>query len=195
MNKITKKFLLAPLLVSSLILSACGSDETTPETPTDNSTAIYETADFAITPPPNWSVIEQSEFTSDMPQDIAVAFRSNIKNEIFVANANIIQRKFQENISSADLAQKTIQSSKENLIGFIENGKQTVKVKVGDESVEGVITDFDAKRFAQDPIIKFKQLNVTSGKDGFTVTAAYLPTEDESVVNAATEMLNSFRLK
>ncbi len=57
------------------------------------------------------------------------------------------------------------------------------------------LLEFEGKRSVTDPVIHFKQLFLINGGIGYTLTAGYLPTEDESVVKVLNEMLNSFALK
>lgn len=183
------KFLVT-LLTIPLVLTGCFASEEE----TASITEIYETNNFSISVPQDWEILEKSEFTSNVPQSTIAAFRNNIKNEIFNANINISVQN--TNLTDPlDLAKSSKANAKTNLISFQEIETKNMEVQSGEQTIKGVLMEFQGKRNTQESIIRFKQLYVIQGNTAYTVTAAYLPDEDDTVVQYIDEMLNSFALK
>lgn len=181
----------------SFLLTGCFGGNSTPA-PTDQSTGTtttYQTTDFSINVPTDWDTIESKDFTSNIPKGTIVAFRNNIKSEVFTANLNISVTDLQEVITSQDFETSSKANIKSSLLGYTETSTAPQDVKSGTATLQGVMFEFQGKKSASDPILTFKQLYVVRDKTGYTLTAAYLPDEDASVVNSLTEMLNSFMLK
>lgn len=185
-------------IIVALTLTACGSDETddgTIKNPSEASKSNYETNEFKISYPSDWEVIDSTNYTSNVPPQIMVAFRSNIKNEVFTANLNISKNDLNEDISSMDFAKSSMAKAKSTLVSFEEISNENYSVELNGEPVETLITEFQGKKIASDPTVRFKRLSLVKGNQAFTVSGAYLPSEDEGVINAIDEMLRSFVLK
>ncbi|MBD3330250.1 hypothetical protein GF354_01830 [Candidatus Peregrinibacteria bacterium] len=179
-----------------LFLSSCIGGE---EISTDDDSTIgkynYETANFSIHIPPDWEIIENNKFTSSVPDDIVVVFRNNIKNEIFTANASVGVNILSAPLTSSDLGKSTLAKARTRLIDYREIKNEQRNVNYGEESLLGYYAMYEGKRSADSPITVFKQLFAVRGEIGYIVTAAYLPTEDETVVNYIDDLLESFSLK
>ena len=192
-----KKLLL--LFPITILLTGCfGSGET----PTDGSNSAdnpnftkYDHTAFSIETPNDWEVIDSKNFTSNVPKETIIGFRNNMRNELFTANVNVSQTMTPEEITSEDLGKSTMTKAKESLVGFTEIGKEPITLEYGKEGITTFISTFEGKKTPADPIIRFKQLYVVNSGAGYVITAAYLPTEDESVVKMTDEMLHSFSLK
>lgn len=189
-----KKLLIISLLSSALIFSACGSDEsanTSEETITADK-ITYATDDFELSIPSDWEILEKDSFTSNVPAETVVAFRNNIKNEVFTANVNINVTELAEEITVQDYAKSTLEKTKNSLIDFkeISSGEHTLA-----EDLPGYILEFEGKQSASESTIRFKQLYVIVDNKGYIITAAYLAEEEQSVVKSLDEMLDSFLLK
>lgn len=186
-------------IIAALTLSACGSDESdetpTVENPSQASKSNYETNEFRISYPAAWEVIDSTNYTSNVPPEILVAFRNNIKNEVFTANLNVSKNELNENITSLDFAKSSMAKAKSTLISFEEIDTENYSVEFNGEPIETLITEFQGKKIASDPAVRFKRLSLVKGNQAFTVSGAYLPGEDEGVINAIDEMLRSFSLK
>ncbi|MBT4917326.1 hypothetical protein HN709_04110 [Candidatus Peregrinibacteria bacterium] len=172
-------------LLTPIILTGCFGEEA----PTSNSAdpgpgkVTYESESYFIFVPEDWEIIERKDLPSDAPAEFQVAFKNNVKHDIFTASTGITLDLFMNEISSED---------------FMINSKAEIKNAVVDYveiSAEGNILVFEGKKSAIEPIIRFKTIYIMSEKVGYTITAAYVPDEDESVVNMTEEMLNSFTLK
>lgn len=193
------KKILSLIFVASFVLTSCGGSDS--DTTEDKKVAdeadqvIYETANFSIQIPKDWETIEKNNFTSNVPDQTMVGFRNNIKSDIFTANLNIAQKSVEETLVVKDLAKSTLAIIKTSLIGFEQINEAEDKMDFGEDGLATYRLEFEGKKSASEPMIHFKQLYVVNGGVGYTVTAAYQQGEDESVVNALDEMLNSFALK
>jgi hypothetical protein len=180
-------------------MAGCGG--TTPATgnPTGGSSRadflLYDGAAFTIGYQKDWEKIEKANFTSNVPAETMVAFRNNLKNEIFTANVNISQTAIPADVTAVDFGKSSLLKAKEGLVAFVELSKEDFAFKYKDKTIATIISGFEGKKSPSDPIIRFKQLYVVNNGFGYVVTAAYLPGEDESVVKMTDEMLHSFLLK
>lgn len=180
----------------SFLLTGCFGGDSTPKTDQSTSaTIVYQTNNFSINTPTDWDTIESKDFTSNIPKGTIVAFRNNIKSEVFTANLNISVADLQEAITSQDFETSSKANIKSSLLGYTETSTTSQDVKSGTATLKGVVFAFQGKKSAADPILNFKQLYLVKDKTGYTLTAAYLADEDVSVVNFLNEMLNSFMLK
>lgn len=191
----SKKFLLSTLLVTTMFFAACGSGGSDTDTDPVQGKNVYSATEFQLLVPESWEIIEKGDFTSSVPSGTMVAFRNNVKNEIFTANVSITQNDLEKGMTSADLATSSLSKAKVSLVGYVKGELQEFEVNKGDEKVKGELVHFQGRKSASEPVVQFDQLYVVDGNTAFVLTAAYLATEDESVVKTAGEMLNSFALK
>ncbi|MFA6917673.1 MAG: hypothetical protein WC285_02445 [Candidatus Gracilibacteria bacterium] len=195
MKKLLLIFSITTLLTGCLGIGGGGTTTGGSSSATDPNFTRYEHTAFSIDTPKDWEVINSQNFTSNVPQEAVVGFRNNLRNEIFTANVNVSQTITPTEITSEDLGKSTLTKAKESLVGFKEIGKNPVTLAYGTEGISTFISTFEGKKTPADPIIRFKQLYAANKGAGYVITAAYLPTEDESVVKMTDEMLNSFSLK
>ncbi|MDD3861486.1 MAG: hypothetical protein PHP74_01175 [Candidatus Gracilibacteria bacterium] len=184
------------LLITTILLTGCfGNENGNSEIITSNPNyTVYKDADFSISYPKDWEIINKNTFTSNVPAETIIAFRNNLKNEVFTANTNISKIQIPKETTSEDLGKSTLLKSKESLISFKELSKDPIIIKLGETEIQTFISGFEGKKSTSDPIIKFKQLYVSMKGFGYVITGAYLPYEDESVVKMIDEMLHSFSL-
>lgn len=179
-------------ITSTIFLTACsGSDSSSTVTtaPVKEGNRVYEDSTLSIQIPKSWETIDKTSFTSNVPTETNIGFRNNIKSDIFTANINIAQKELNSkaDITAKDFAKSSLEVSKNNLIGY-----QLLNEK---EAKNSYLAEFEGKKSASEQIIHFKELFVVKNGIGYTVIGSYLPNEDESVVNAIGEMLDSFILK
>ncbi len=192
-----KKLLIIFLI--PLVLAGCfGSDDPTPAD-TNTNTEIpgkvtYKNNEFSLLVPQDWETIERTDTTSNVPLEYSVGFRNNIKSETFTANVNIAKSQITEGLTVEDFAKSTLAKVKNSLIGFQEIKNEATNLGTGDASVAAYLLEFEGKKSASDSVIRFKVILVTKAGVGYSITAAYLPAEDENVVKLTDEMLNSFTL-
>lgn len=184
------------MLLSSLLMTACGtsSNDTGIEALGSDKT-LYKSSGFEIAVPNDWEIIESASFTSNIPESTVVAFRNNIKSEIFTANMNIAVSILEEEISSEDFAKNAISNLKTKLSAFSEIKQERKNVKFGTEYESGYLFNFEGKGKSSDPIINFTQLYIVHKNVGHTITMSHIQNEDENIVKVLEEMLNSFSLK
>lgn len=189
-----KKLIL--LLTFSLIFTGCfDSDETTPATITDSDKKIYDNPSFQISIPIDWEIAEKNGFTSNVAENTTVAFINNIKDELFTANVNIITSKIEETVAQDDFIKTNKEKAKTKLLSFQEIGETEILVPYSDTPIDTMIYEFQGKDKPANPLVRFKQLYIVNSGMSYTITAAYLPNEDEAVVKYIDEMLNSLTLK
>ncbi|MBI2634519.1 hypothetical protein HYW82_02520 [Candidatus Peregrinibacteria bacterium] len=180
-------------VIASIFFTACGGsteDGSNSETNNPAGSSIYETDSYSITIPSAWETIGQNDFTSNVPGETVVGFRNNIKNEIFTANINISQKETGENLTAEDFGKSTIAALKTKLISFSEINNEEKKLSSGEPAY---FIEFEGKQTATSPIVHFQQYFI--GNNVYILTAAYLANEDETVVTAIDDSLNSFTLK
>ncbi len=184
-------------MMSLLLFNGCfgGSDDNLTAGSADPNFDIYDHAEFAMLLPKNWEIVEAYDFTSNMPQETVVGFVNNIKSEVFTANVNVGKEVLTEAISSSDFGKSSVLNAKKRLVSFEEIAKTPITLNIDDQEIETFISEFQGQKSCSEPIVRFKQLYAINGTNAYTVTAAFLPSEDESVVNYINEMLNSFSLK
>lgn len=183
-------------LASSLLFSACSSDSKDPEQIKKEAAAagkiIYENEEFSIQFPKDWEIIEKNSYPSNVPAEVIVDFRNNMKNEIFTANLNIAKKESQEKeMTVRDFAKGSLAVIKNSLMNF--NLITEAEGKIGE--LKTYTLEFEGKKTSSEAIIHFKQLYIVNNGSSYTLTTSHLPAEDESVVNAMQEMLDSFALK
>ena len=179
-----------------LLLGGCGSDDSQSETGTEQAGKVkYESTNFALFIPQEWEIIEKENLTSDISQEVTVAFRNNIKSEIFTTNMVITETAVEPTSNVEDFAKSTTVNIKKSLLNLGEIASTSSNIAYGETNLPTSTIEFEGKKSPGEPNIHFKLFFVTNNGIGYTITAAYLPTEDESAVKMTDEMLNSFTLK
>lgn len=198
-----KKFINIIVVFSTVILltgclgigTSSPSTGTSTSNPSNPNLSTYQGAGFTIAYPTAWEVLESTSFTSNVPTETVVVFRNNLRNEIFTSNVNITKSQIPETITPEDYGKSTLIKDKEGLVNYNEISKTALTYKVGNVDVKTFIANFEGKKTATESIVHFKQLYIVNKGTAYTITGAYLPNEDESIVKAIGEMLNSFLLK
>lgn len=183
------------LLISATLLTGCfGSDNTNDNTSTIGK-ALYQTEAFTISIPQDWEVLDQSNLTSNISGNTVVAFRNNIKNEIFTANLAISINPAPSDFTSIDIAKQGKANAKTSLISFQEFAEEEHVVTSSNNNIPTLITNFRGKEEATAPLINFEQLHIINNGTQYTLTGASYVEDDESVVKLIDEMIKSFSLK
>lgn len=189
-----KKIIILGLI--SIFLTGCfGSGSSTSTIAPEAGEKLYSHSNFSIIIPQDWEIIESKDFPSNVPKETIVVFGNNIKSEIFTANVNVSIKEVGETATSSDYAKNSKTQASTSLLSFTEIGSENIEVQYGANPIEGTILEFSGKKSAEEPIIKFKQLFVVNKGFGYTVTAASIPEEDQTVVKYMDRMINSFSLK
>ena len=185
------KKILSIIILSCLLFTACGDDSS----PNSNETkALYTVEEFKLSFPNDWEVIEKESFPSNVPSETLVVFRDNIKNEIFTTNINISKINTKEAISPQDFAKSTLAKAKNTLVGYKKISLEQIEVSYKDKDTEAYISDYEGKKSPSDNPVHFKELYITIDKSAYIISAAYLPSTDESTIKEIEESLQSFTI-
>ena len=184
-------------IISSFLFAGCsgGGSTTSTTTTVKEGNVLYDNTAFSLQIPKQWEVIDKTSFTSNVPAETVVGFRNNIKSDIFTANVNIAQKTLTTPTLAKDFAKSSLEILRNNLIGYTLLNEKDGKMTYGKDGLATYSTEFEGKKSASEQIIHFKQLYVINNNIAYTVSAAYLPNEDKSVVTTIGEMLDSFSLK
>jgi len=185
------------LLISAFVLTGCfGGGEPTLEVPEFEGFKTYEAPSFSIAVPERWEVIEQKDFTEDIPPQTQIIFKNNLKNDKFTANSNVTKQLLNSAMSSQEFARTEISGHKNTLLNYQEISRNDeFKVIVGDKVHNSVYILFEGKQAEDQPMIRVVQTYAVNGADAYTVTAAYLKEEDELMEEAADQIIQTFKVK
>ncbi len=180
------------LIMTVLLFSSCSLTGTGSVSGNLNT---YETANFKISYPLDWEVIDKSKFEVNIPENVIVAIRSNIKNETFTTNVNLAVEVLENDVSAKEFALATMSLASRKLTSFkeIQLGETTVSAAEG--KLPAYYIEYEGKSSPRSTLVNFKQIFVAEGNVIYTLTKANTTTEDESIVNTADLVLNSFVLK
>jgi len=189
---------IAITLTSLFGLTACFGEPVEDKTQTNATPPLYseyQHSDFSVIHPKDWEILSSTDFTSNVPSSTVIAFRNNLKNDIFTANFNISQANISVGTTSEDFAIQTLNTEKYNLVGFTELSREAYTLGDKLTGEKSFITTFQGRKTITENLVEFKQLCIARTGYGIIVTAAYLPNEEQSVVMMLDEMLRSFSLK
>ena len=182
---------IAIISLSPFLLTGCfGGDNT--EVTTSN---LYQESDFSISVAKDWVTIERGDFTSNISPKTAVGFRSNLRNEVFTSNVNIVITSIDKEITAGDFAKSNLSKIRSSLLSYQEGSTSAITIPFGDAESNGYKVQFSGKQGPSQPIVQFDQVYAVNNGLAYQVTGAYLATEDESVVKQIGEMLDSFSLR
>lgn len=197
MKRLKKLSTVLLITLSLLSLSGCFNffEEEPQQTDSSLTSSTYQTTDFSINIPADWEVIDQNDFTSDVPPETLVVFRNNVKNETFTANVNIVQRDLQESVSSLEYANLVNNRQKSGLVDYNETHKETILLPSGDQQVDSYFTAFGARKSTSEPLIRYVQTYGVRGNSAFIVTGAFSPQENDVTSQSVEDIIRSFQLK
>lgn len=185
------------ILASIFVLSGCFNfaDEENPEALPPSTSSTYETGEFSLTVPADWEVIDQNDFTSDVPPETVVVFRNNVKNETYTANVNIVKRELQENVDSLEYANLVANREKSGLVDYSEDRKETITIQTPDGEIETYLTVFQARKTTNDQFVRYYQTYGTQGNAAFIVTGSTSLQETETTSQTVENIVRSFQLR
>ncbi len=183
------------ILLTLILFTACSGISSNSDTVLNTQETLYEQSDFNISIDSYWEIIEENKFTSSIPQNTVVVFRNNMQNEIFTANINISRITISDSSTVKDFALNSLEEARNSLSSFTEISTEEHKVTYGDSSVPAYRVVFQGKEHPSSVKVRFDQTFIINNNIGYTVTGAYIPKEEESVVNNIEEMIESFSLK
>ncbi len=181
-------------LLTVILFTACSGLSNDGERILDTRETSYEQADFSILIDSDWEIIEKNQFTSGVPKNTVVVFRNNMQNEIFTANINISKISINDNSTAKDFALNSIEEAKNNLSSFTDISSEEYQIPQIENSVPAYRIVFQGKESPSSVKVRFDQIFVINNGVGYTITGAYMPKEEENIVNNIKEMLESFSL-
>ncbi len=189
---------LSACLIGLLAVSGCSFGSTT-TTSTGNPEAAtlqtFQADDYQITVPKVWEITRKNEFTGDIPTNVSVVLQANRKNELFVTNVNVTKNTLGDTISSLDYGKVVLENQKTVLQNFTEKSREEADTTIGGKKEKILITKFDGKRTATDPLLTFMQSYYVKDRMGYIITAAFVYNEDPSVQKEAEQIVRSLSIK
>jgi len=178
----------------SVDTSGGGTTTTNDQSQPGNLTKVYNNNQFAFSFPADWDVIEQKDFTSDIPRETQVVVRNNIKNDTFTANINVVKNDLQVTQSSLDYAKAVLNRQKTGLLDYKETKREIIQIPVGGQNSETYYVEFEARLNQTDPITKFAQTYAVKDKSGFIIMGAYSSQENTSIIDKVAAAVRSFKV-
>lgn len=179
-----KKFLVA-LLSFAVLLSGCfGKDDDKKDAGKKiEGFHSYETEEFRTQVPDGWETLTPQNLPNQVANNILVAFRNNVRNPLFTANAVIVKNEVAEETSPEDYAKALAEELKNSLTGYRE-----IQIEPPFYHVEGrERPDADLKRFMQ--------ISAVREKTAYTVLGSYLTTEKEDLAKKIETVVREFEVK
>lgn len=182
----------------TLTFSAClgiGEDTDTAPVESSNESTTYQNSELSIAIPKDWEIIESKDFSDRVASNTVIAFRNNMKNDIFTANINIITNERLSDKSSSDHAKEIINSEKATITEYKELVRETVSLKNAGNTDETEFIIFEGKNSADQDLTRYAQVFLAKGDKVYIVTGSYRPTEEEKTTQLIQQSLKSFELK
>lgn len=197
----SKKLIAIALVVPALFFSGCfsvdnsgGSTTTSAQGQGSNLTKTYNNNQFAFSFPADWDVIEQKDFTSDIPRETQVVVRNNLKNDTFTANVNVVKNDLQATQSSLDYAKEILNRQKTGLLDYKETKREIIQIPVGGQNTETYYTEFEARLNQTDPVTRFFQTYAVKDKAGYIIMGASSTQENTAVIDKVSAAVKSFKV-
>ena len=173
------------LLLIVFGLSGCGGESA------DAGLKSYDGGTFTINVNPDWQILTQSEFYSEIPKEAVVAFTEAETTDGFYNNVNIVQENLSADTGSIDFGRANINLASRNLTDYTKLDE--AQIDLGGTSA--LVHIFDARLNPTENILHFVQLYTTKNRIGYTVTGAMPVETDQNTRDQIGAMVTSFRLK
>lgn len=184
-NLIKKTLAMLVIVLVTSILSGCGASAPSV------SLNTYDGGTFNIDINPEWKIITESDFYSEIPKETVVAFTTPEAYDGFFINVNVIKETLPTEVSVNDYAQANINLAAQNLTDYEK--VQEAQVDAGGRP--GVVHIFQARLNPSEKLIRFIQLYTLSGKTAYITTGGMLPSTPEALRNEVGSSVTSFRIK
>ena len=196
MSKLIKNIKLLSIIGASVFLLAGCLDfggDTPP--PTNENMNTYDTNVLSISIPKTWEILEQDDFTGEVPQETLVVFRNNVKNENFTANIGIVRKRLLEPLTSQEFAIMTNNRQSEGLPDYKEIEKNSTIITIGDKEDDTYLVVFEARKSADERLVKYVQIYGVKDNFGYIATGAVSPQESAEIFNLVGDSIKTFKLK
>ncbi len=191
-----KKLLIFLTVISFVvIIPGCfgGADEKKEEKPQEAETNSYQGEQFSLSPPKDWDTI--TTFTKEYPVGTVIAFRNNIKDEMFTANINIFTKSILHDFTPIDLALEELKNHETNLINYKEISRENTKITISGKALDTLLIYFEGKQSHEEEIVRFMQIFAAKDGVGYIVTFAAKQDESEEIVKEGEKTIRSFVVK
>lgn len=192
-----KKSLVAITLAVSILLSGCfGSSE--PKAPSEKKIEgfnVYSVEEFSIQVPDEWETLAGVNLPSNAPKNTLIAFRSNIKNPRFTANAVIIKNELAQEISSLEYAKMLRQKTADSLFDFHEILTEQTKIVVVGQETDTILFVAEGRDATDQDLKRFMQISTVKGKTSYVAAASFLNEEGEATSKKLETMMRNFEVK
>lgn len=193
-NILSKRFSIGVLLVLTLSLSGCfGSSAVSSGPATGYHT--YGIDDISLNIPDEWEVITASEFTSGVPPQTVIAFRSNIKNPIFTPNVTIARTPVNETTLTLDYAKSLKHRIETSLVSYVDSGSEAVAVLAGGAPVDTLMIKSQGAERPQGDIKYFVHIPVIRNGFAYTIVGTSLANADDAEKEKIEIIAKSFSVK
>jgi hypothetical protein len=200
-----KKFLVV-LLSFAVFLSGCfgGSDEKKDEGKKIEGFHSYETEEFRTQVPDGWETLTAQNFPSHIAKNTLAAFRNNVRNASFTANAVIQKNEFASETSrpSRSEAKQLMSPEGESLEISREDYSKALAEKLKDSlssyreiQIEPPFYHVEGRERPDADLKKFMQISFVREKTAYSVLSSYLATEKEDLAKKIETVVREFEVK
>lgn len=184
-NLIKKTLAMLVIMLVTSVLSGCGS------TSQISSLNTYDGGAFSIDINPEWKIITESDFYSEIPKETVVAFTTPEAYDGFFINVNVVKEALETEIGVSDYAQANINLANQNLTDYEK--VQEAEIDLGGRP--GVVHIFQARLNPSEKLIRFIQLYTVQSKNAYIVTGGMLPSTPEALRDEVGASVTSFKIK
>ena len=197
MNMKKRLFSISIITVATSLLTGClgSSAPATSEPASSGATHKYSTELIGIEIPNEWDVLLPKDFTSNVPANIIIALRNNIKNEKFIADVVILKNELPTTTSSEDYAKLLYQRLSTDLIGFKEVGRESIMINVAGKATPTLLLIVEGQETAAGEPKRFIETVGIKDKTAFLAIGASLTSDDAAVAKKIESMIRSFEVK
>lgn len=165
------------------------------QTPVDNSSKLYQTAEFSMVIPRDWEVIEKGNFPTDFQEETEVVFRNNVKNEVWTANIAIVKKNLDSTISSEEFGGTVINRQRSGLTNYKERSKENIPLSVAGHSETTLLMGFEGRLNPNEQMVRYLQTYAIKGNTGYIALGSFSLQENDTTVQAIDQALRSFTLQ
>lgn len=193
-KNIFRGFAISALLTLTLTLSGCfGSGVVTSGPATGYHT--YGIDDISLNIPDEWEVITAAEFTSGVPAQTVIAFRSNIKNPIFTANVTVAKTPVNETTQTLDYAKSLKHRIETSLVSYSDVASEGVALSAGGTPVDTIMIKSQGAERPQSDLKYFVHIPVIRNGFVYTIVGTTLANADDAEKEKIEIIAKSFSVK
>ncbi len=195
MKKIFSRGFAGILLISlSILLSGCfGSSVVSSGPPSGYHT--YGIEDISLSIPDEWEIITPADFSSGVPAQTAIAFRSNLKNPIFTANVTIAKSPVTPNTLTLDYAKSLKHRIETSLVSYSDAGTEAAALSAGGAPIDTLMIKSQGSERVQGDLKYFIHIPVIRNNIAYTIVGTTLANADDAEKSRIEIIAKSFAVK